>query len=111
MMSKYSVKSTMEMPTTLTVTTRHRASLTLFHTKDGMEPEKKKRMTAKGSAWPLASLTEKTEVSVLKQGTTMNPRNRYPNSTAPKTFHSFSSGSPFFRPMVFCMRSPPYCAG
>ena len=75
-MSKYSVSSTMEMPTTLTVTTRHTASRREFHTKEGMEPARKNRITAKGSAFPSASLVEKMEVSVLKQGSTMNPRNR-----------------------------------
>ena len=76
MMSKYSVKSTMLMPTRFTVNTRHSASFKLFHTKEGMEPAKKNRMTARGSVFPAASFVVNTLVRVLKQGMTMNPRNR-----------------------------------
>ena len=43
---------------------------------DGMLPAKKKRMTASGSVFPAASFVEKMEVSVLRQGSTMKPRNR-----------------------------------
>ena len=64
------------MPTTLTVMTRHTASFSELITKLGMLPAKKKRMTAKGSTFPAASLVVKIEVSVFRQGSTMKPRKR-----------------------------------
>ncbi|MBQ6324821.1 MAG: hypothetical protein IJI26_01990 [Clostridia bacterium] len=42
----------------------------------GMFPAKKKRMTASGSMLPAASFVVNIEVSVFRQGSTMNPGNR-----------------------------------
>ena len=66
----------MLMPTILTVTTRQTASFREFQTKDGMEPAKKNRITARGSVFPAASLVVKMEVRVFRHGSTMNPRKR-----------------------------------
>ena len=76
LISKYSVSRTIEIPTTLTVMTSRTASFSEFQTKEGIEPARKKRMTAQGSVLPAASFAVKTEVSVLIQGMTMNPRKR-----------------------------------
>ena len=75
LMSKYSVSSTREMPTTFTVITRQMASFREFHTNRGMLPARKKRMTFKGSATPLV-FSRKMLVSVLRQGTSMNPKKK-----------------------------------
>ena len=66
----------METPTTLTVITRQTASLSELKTNLGMLPAKKKRMTAKGSISPLAERTVKICVIVLRQGSSMKPKNR-----------------------------------
>ena len=76
LMSKYSVSSTMDTPTTFTVTTRHTASLREFQTYLPMEPARKKRMTAKASRSPAALRVLKMLVSVLRQGRSMKPKNR-----------------------------------
>ena len=76
LISKYSVNSTMEIPTMFTVITRHTARRMEFHRNRGMFPAKKNRITAKGSAFPAASVSRKMDVRVLKHGTTIKPKNR-----------------------------------
>ena len=76
LMSKYSVSRTMETPTTFTVTTRQSASFSEFQTYLLMLPAKKKRMTASGSRSPAAFVVLKMLMSVLRQGSSMKPKNR-----------------------------------
>ena len=66
----------MDTPTTLTVTIRHSASLSEFHTNFDMLPARKKRMTASGSVSPAAFFVVKMLVSVLRHGSSMKPKNR-----------------------------------
>lgn len=64
LMSKYSVSSTMDTPTMLTVTTRHSASFREFQTYVPILPARKKRMTAQGSRSPAAFTVLNTLVRV-----------------------------------------------
>ncbi len=75
-MSKYSVSSTIEMPTTLTVITSSTASFKEFQTYLPMVPARKKRMTAKGSRSPAAFFVLKMLVSVFRQGSSIKPKKR-----------------------------------
>ena len=75
LMSKYSVSSTSEMPTTFTVMTKHTASFREFHTNRGMLPAIKNRMTFRGSLTPPV-FSLKMLVNVFRQGTSMNPRKK-----------------------------------
>ena len=76
LMSKYSVSSTREMPTTFTVMTRQMASFREFHTNRGMLPARKNRITAQGSRTPSAVFTLKMLVRVLRHGISMNPKKK-----------------------------------
>ena len=104
-MSKYSVSSTMEMPTTLTVMTRHSASLSEFHTYWDMDPARKKRMTARGSISPAAFLTVKMLVSVFRHGSSINPKKRYAKKTPPMICSILTGWKGFGRSVI--SRPPP----
>ena len=75
-MSKYSVSSTIDTPTTLTVITSRMASFSEFQTYLLMFPARKKRMTARGSCSPAAFFVLKMLVSVFRQGSSMKPKKR-----------------------------------